>query len=61
MEPLLLTSRQLSKIISIPTYTIRKLVRQGVFPAYKINGKSYLFNINEVLKVIEDHRVNNSF
>ncbi len=59
MEPVLLTSKELSKIISMPVYTIRKLVREGVLPAYKISKKSYLFKFSEVINIIEKYRIDN--
>ena len=52
-----ITADQLSSLISTPVYTIRKLVREKKLPAYKITGKNYLFDYNEVLEVIKQCRV----
>ncbi|HOW81995.1 MAG TPA: helix-turn-helix domain-containing protein [Spirochaetota bacterium] len=52
------TTKELSSIISIPEYTIRKLVRTGVFPAYQVLGKGYLFKPDEIIKIINKDRIN---
>ena len=53
MDKIFLTSKQLSEKIDTPVYTIRKLVREGVLPAYRITGKNYLFDFDEVVKIIK--------
>ncbi|HPR49663.1 MAG TPA: helix-turn-helix domain-containing protein [Spirochaetota bacterium] len=52
------TTKELSQIISMPQYTIRKLVRDGVFPAYQVLGKGYLFKPDEIVKIISKDRIN---
>ncbi len=48
---------ELSELISMPKYTIRKLVREGIFPAYRITGKDYLLDFDEIVKVIQSNKV----
>lgn len=48
--------RELSIIIGIPPYSIRKYVRDGIFPAYKI-GQTYLFDLDEIEKIIKNSKV----
>jgi len=50
-------SKQLSEIICIPVYTIRQKVREGVFPAYQMTKKSYLFKVSEIVKIIEESKI----
>jgi excisionase family DNA binding protein len=52
------TTKELSHITSIPEYTIRKLVRDGKFPAYQVLGKGYLFKTDEICKIISEDKVN---
>lgn len=44
--------KELSKLIDTPAYTIRKLIREGVIPAYRF-GKHYLCDLDEVVFVIK--------
>lgn len=53
----LITSDQLSEIINIPVWTIRKMVREKRIPAYSPNNKSYLFDPEEVIAAIKTHKV----
>ena len=57
MNTKLLTVKQLSEVISTPPYTIRKLVRERKLPAYKLTGKNYLFDIEEILQIIKERSV----
>jgi hypothetical protein len=50
----LVKSKELSLIISIPVYSIRKLTREGKIPAYHIDGKSYLYDPDEVISVVKN-------
>ena len=51
------TSKQLSEIIGMPVYSIRKRVREKTFPAYQMDGKNYLFKISEIIKIVEGRKV----
>ena len=57
---LLVTSTELSQLISIPTFTIRKLTREGILPAISITGRTYLYDPSEVLLSIKKYRLQNS-
>lgn len=57
MEKIFVNSKQLSEIIGMPVYSIRKRVREKTFPAYQVDGKNYLFKISEIQKIIEGRRV----
>jgi len=43
----------LSQIVSIPIYSIRKLTRKKIFPAYKVDGKNQLYDPDEVVEIIK--------
>ena len=49
--------KELSKKICTPPYTIRKLVREGKLPAYRITGKNLLFDYDEIIEIIQTNRV----
>jgi excisionase family DNA binding protein len=51
-EKTYITVRELSERISTPAYTIRRLVREGRLPAYRLTGRGYLLNFEEVEEVI---------
>ena len=51
---LFVTSEKLEKMISMPSYTIRKLTRQGIFPAYKIGCRGYLYDPLEIRDIIKN-------
>jgi len=51
------TVTEIAKFTSIPVYTLRKLIRDKVIPAYKVTAKSYLLDLEEVVAVIKKHRV----
>ena len=51
-EKTYLTVKELSERISIPAYTIRRLVREGRLPAYQLTDRGYLLNVDEVVEVI---------
>ncbi len=48
-----LTVKDLSTKIDTPPYTIRKLVREGKLPAYRLTGKNYLFDYDEIIEIIK--------
>lgn len=50
---LLVNVEELSNIISIPTYTIRRMAKEGTIPGYKPNRK-WLFDPAEVVKTIKE-------
>jgi len=56
-ERIFVDSRQLSVIIGMPPYTIRQKVQEGVFPAYRVNKKKFLFKVNEILEIIEGSKI----
>ncbi|MFC1669237.1 hypothetical protein ACFL20_02525, partial [Spirochaetota bacterium] len=49
--------KKLSELTTIPAFSIRKMAREGKLTAYKFNGKSYLFHLDEVTQEIKKHRV----
>lgn len=51
----LVTTRVLSEILSIPMTSIRKLRRDGKIKWYKIDGKNYLFDPEEVIQTIKNN------
>ncbi len=54
-EKLYISSKELSQLISIPVFTIQKMVRERIIPAYTLNnGKRYLFDLNEVISIINE-------
>ena len=55
-EARFITVKKLSVLTSIPEYSIREMAREGKLPAYKINKKSYLFDVDEVVQYIKKHR-----
>jgi excisionase family DNA binding protein len=58
-EKLFINSKELSQLISVPVFTIQKMVREKILPAYSLNnGKRFLFNLNEVMKIIKDSKIN---
>jgi hypothetical protein len=54
-DPLFVGVEKLSRLISIPAYTIRAMARAGVIPGYKLTH-SWLFDIHEVEKVIRSRQ-----
>lgn len=52
MEKIFVNCRELSKLIGVPPFTIRKKAREKDFPAYKM-GKNYLFKVSEICALIE--------
>ncbi len=53
-----INSKELSTIIGLPVTAIQRLVREKRIPAYQIDKKQYLFDIDEVCKVIKNRKVN---
>lgn len=53
MDKKLVNVKELEKIISIPAWTIRKMVRLGVLPAYRPGGRDYLLDPDEVIATIK--------
>ncbi len=51
------TVKEISTLTSIPSYTLRNLIRKKVIPAYKVTGKSYLLDLDEVINEIKKNRV----
>lgn len=58
MGKILIKTKELSGLVSISQYNIRKYVREGILPAYKVGGRDYLFDLDEVLEVIKSKPVN---
>jgi len=58
MSKIYVNSSELSEIIGLPVTAIQRLVRQQRIPAYKLDGKQYLFKLEEVQNAIEKRRVN---
>ncbi len=54
-EKRLITVEEMTKIISLPGYTIRRLIQRGVIPAYRPTGKAYLMDPTEVIEAIKNH------
>jgi len=53
----LVNSTQLSEIIGVPVWTIRKMVREKQIPAYSPSKKYFLFDPDEVIAAIKEHSV----
>ncbi len=51
-------TKALSEKLAIPVYTLTKMVRMGVIPAYQPMGKDYFFIKTEVIKALKQTRVN---
>ncbi|HOT46153.1 MAG TPA: helix-turn-helix domain-containing protein [Spirochaetota bacterium] len=45
-------TKELSILLDTPAYTIRRLAREGILPAYRITGKDYLFDPDEIFSFI---------
>jgi excisionase family DNA binding protein len=56
-NPIYVDAKQLSSLIGMPEWSIRKHVREGRIPAYRFGRKNYLFKVEEVVKIIEESRV----
>jgi len=57
-EPLLVNTEKLSQLIGQPEYTIRKLRREKVYPAYSPTGKPpYFFDPIEIKSIIKKNKV----
>jgi len=54
-EKKLITVEEMTKIISLPGYTIRRLIQRGVIPAYRPSGKAYLLDPAEVIQAIKNN------
>jgi hypothetical protein len=54
MNQKLVKSKNLSLLIDVPVYTIRKLTREGKFPGYKVDGKNYLYDPDEIIELIKN-------
>lgn len=54
MNKRLVKAKNLSLIIDLPVYTIRKLSRDGKIPSYKIDGKNLLYDPDEVIHHIKN-------
>lgn len=50
-------TKELSRLISVSPYMIRKHVRDGLFRAYSLSGGDYLFDLYEILEVIKNKPV----
>ncbi len=57
-EKKFINSKQLSELISLPVTAVQRLVREQKLPAYKLDKKQYLFVYDEVVKAINERRVN---
>ena len=55
MSSRLVTTEELSTIISVPVWSLRKMIRDGIIPACKV-GKKYLLDPEEVIQEIKTHR-----
>ena len=53
LEKKFITVKELSRIISMPAYTIRKLIREGKITAYRISKRKYYLDVDEVIKEIK--------
>jgi PTS system nitrogen regulatory IIA component len=52
-----LNIRDLSELLNVSEKTIRRWIKQGSIPAYRINGQ-YRFNRTEILEWSTSHRIN---
>lgn len=53
----LINSEELSKRVSIPIWSIQKLTREKKIPAYSINGRTFLYDPEEVISAIKKQKV----
>ncbi len=57
-EKRFINSKELSVLICLPVTAIQRLVREKKIPAYQLDKKQYIFDFDEVVKVIKSKRVN---
>ncbi|MFH0975858.1 MAG: hypothetical protein V1874_08765 [Spirochaetota bacterium] len=57
-EKLFVNSKELSTLISVPVYSIQKMVREKILPAYSLNGRRFLFKLDEILLIINNSKIN---
>ena len=57
MDKVFINTRELSALISVPIWSIQKMVRERRLPAYSLNNRTYLFDLDEVIKIIEESKV----
>ena len=53
-----INSKTLSTMIGLPITAIQRLVREQKIPAYQLDKKQYLFDLDEVVNVIKRMKVN---
>ncbi|MFC1670114.1 helix-turn-helix transcriptional regulator [Spirochaetota bacterium] len=53
MTKRLINVKELSDCISMPVYTIRKLVRQGILPAIRPTKRNTLFDVEDVVTALK--------
>jgi len=53
-----INSKTLSTMIGLPVTAIQRLVREQKIPAYQLDKKQYLFDLDEVVNVIKRMKVN---
>lgn len=59
VEKRLINSKELSELTSIPVSAIQKLVREKQIPALSVNGRTYLFQPDQVIDLlIKKYKIN---
>jgi len=53
----LVTSKELSEKISVPVWSIQKLTREKRIPAYSLNGRTFLYDPEEVVNYIKKKKI----
>jgi len=53
----LVKAKELSDILSIPVHSIGELRRNGKLPAYQIDGKNFLYDPEECIKIIKENKL----
>lgn len=49
----LITSKELSELISVPVWSVQKLSREKRIPAHSLNGRTFLYDPDEVVDFIK--------
>ena len=52
-EKIFLNTKQLSQKIGTPAFTIRKLTREGIFPAYRVTKKTIIMIMKRLLRLLK--------
>ncbi len=56
-QPIYVDVKNLSALVGISEWSLRKLVRTGRLPAYRFDRKKYLFKVAEIIEIIDNSKV----